>query len=171
MNLPIQNPWTKTPEQNGKAKRKNRTITTTIPASILTLLLHAKLPSRFWLDSFNTIVFLINRLPSQTLDMGSPYLRLYGRHLYYKMLHTLDFRCFPYLEEYRQHKLDPKSLPCVLIGYSSKHQGYICFYPPTKRVYTSRYVVFDESILPYYTPENLYSDSTIEGDLFTFNDP
>ena len=68
----------------------------------------------------------------------------------------------------RSHKLDPKSLPCVFIGYSMKHKGYKCLYPLTRQVYISRNVVFDESIFPYSTPTSFYKSDPLKGELCIF---
>lgn len=47
------------------------------------------------------------------------------------------------------HKLEPRSLQRVFIGYSPQHKGYICLYPLTGKVYISRHVVFDEECFPF----------------------
>ena len=101
----------KTPKQNGKAKRKHRNIT----ELGITMLFHAHLPPRFWTNCFSIVVFLINRLPSPHLNMESPFFRLYGRNLDYSSLRVLGSKCFPYLGEYKSHKLDPKS-PVFLLA-------------------------------------------------------
>ena len=93
-----------------------------------------------------------------------------GKHPDYGTFRILGSRCFPYLGDYRQHKLEPKSLPCVFLGYSSKHKGYKCLYPPIGRIYISRHVVFDESILPYSQPTCLYGHEPVEGELCTFSE-
>lgn len=48
------------PEQNGFTERKHRRIVETG----LTLLAHAHMPISYWVDAFNTAVYLINRLPT-----------------------------------------------------------------------------------------------------------
>lgn len=52
------------------------------------------------------------------------------------------------------NKLDPKSLPCVFLGYNEKFKGYHCYYPPIRKVFISRHVLFDEHDFPF---ANLYS--------------
>lgn len=37
----------------------------------------------------------------------------------------------------------------MFLGYSDKHKGYRCLYPPTGRVYISRHVIFDEINFPF----------------------
>jgi hypothetical protein len=41
-------------------------------------------------------------------------------------------------------KLDPRSLKCVFLGYSSSKKGYKCFDPNTKKTFISRDIEFDE---------------------------
>ena len=67
-------------------------------------------------------------------------------------------------------KMDPKSCPCVFIGYSMKHKGYKCLYPPTGRFCISRHVVFHESIFPYSMPTSLYKNDSLERELCTFSE-
>jgi hypothetical protein len=38
---------------------------------------------------------------------------------------------------YNSHKLQPRSLQCVFLGYSLLHRGYKCLHIPTGRLYTS----------------------------------
>lgn len=45
-----------------------------------------------------------------------------------------------------QHKLSPRSIPCVFLRYPSSHKGYRCLDPSSGKVILSRHVVFDESV-------------------------
>ena len=49
------------------------------------------------------------------------------------------------------HKLSPRSIPCVFIGYSLLHKGLRCLDKKTDRVYMSRHVQFFEDYFPYAT--------------------
>jgi hypothetical protein len=42
------------------------------------------------------------------------------------------------------NKLSPRSTACVFLGYPTDHRGYRCLDLTTRRVITSRHVVFDE---------------------------
>lgn len=44
----------------------------------LSLLSHAFIPLSYWLYAFSTAVYLINRLPTPTLQLLSPYAKLFG---------------------------------------------------------------------------------------------
>ena len=51
---------------------------------------------------------------------------------------------FLYLRDYVKNKFTPKLYHCVFFGYSPMHKGYRCLHPPSKIVYLSRHVIFDE---------------------------
>jgi transposase InsO family protein len=53
-----------TPQQNGVAERKNHHLLD----MVRTLLLESSVPPRFWCEALCTSVYLINRLPSPTLN-------------------------------------------------------------------------------------------------------
>jgi hypothetical protein len=70
-------------------------------------------------------------------------------HPNYSSLRAFGSKCFPYTWDIRKHKFDPKTLPCIFVGYSEKHKAYKCFHPTSKKIFISRHVVFDELIFPY----------------------
>ncbi|KAL4581705.1 hypothetical protein LXL04_006232 [Taraxacum kok-saghyz] len=77
---------------------------------------------------------------------------LYNKTLDYGFLKTFACLCFPFLRPYNSHKIDFRSKPCVFIGYSASHKGYLCYHQPTSRIYIARHVVFDEDVFPYTSP-------------------
>jgi hypothetical protein len=133
-----------TPQQNGLAERKHRHIVETG----LALLAQSKLPSTYWVDAFNTAVYLINRMPTSVLHNRSPYFNLLQRNPNYSILRTFGCSCYPLLRPYNKYKLMFRSKRCIFLGYSSNYQGYRCLDPATKRLYISRHVVFDENTFP-----------------------
>jgi len=92
-----------TPEQNGLAERKHRHIVETG----LTLLFHANVPLKFWVDAFLTFVYLINRLPLSSIGKDTPYFKLFGKH------RIFGCQCFPYLKTPGMHKFSRKTASCV----------------------------------------------------------
>lgn len=60
-------------QQNGKNERKHRHIVETS----FTLLAHASMPLQHWWLTFETTVFLINRMPTLTLNHESSYKKLF----------------------------------------------------------------------------------------------
>ena len=142
-----------THQQNGSAERKHRHVVETG----LTLLAQASMPLRFWDEAFHTACFLINRLPTRTINMNTPLQRLFGTAPDYTFLRTFGCACWPCLRPYNNHKLQFRSKRCVFLGYSSTHKGYKCLHVSSGRVYISRDVVFDEQSFPYADPSK--SDS------------
>lgn len=80
-----------TPQQNGFIECKHRHIV----GIGLCLLSQAFLPSKFWVDAFPTVVFLINHSPIKQLDYESPYKKISGKNPNYTFLKVIGYTCFP----------------------------------------------------------------------------
>lgn len=114
----------------------------------MSLFSHACMSLSYWSYAFSTVVYLINRLPTPTLQLFSPYVKLFGTSPNYSKLRNFGCLCYPWLRPYSSHKLAPRSTLCVFLGYSSTQSAYLCLDPVTSRLYTSRHVKFVESIFP-----------------------
>ena len=112
-----------TPQQNGVAERKNHHLLDVVR----TLLIESSVPTKFWVEALSTAVYLINRLPTVTLNYDSPYLRLFGIPPEYKSLYTFGCVCFVHLPPTERHKLAAQSVTCVFMGYSPTEKGFICY--------------------------------------------
>ena len=108
------------------------------------MLFHSGAPLFLWVEVFSTVVYLINHLPSSTLNTETRYFALHGTHPDYTSLRVFGSKCFPYTWDTRQHKFDPKTILCVFVGYSDKHKGYKCFHPLSRNFFISHHVIFDE---------------------------
>jgi transposase InsO family protein len=128
-------------QQNGIVERKHRHII----ECALTLLSHASLPTTHWTYAVTTAIHLINRLPSPHLSHKSPWEHLFHKAPDITHLKTFGCLCYPYLRPYNTHKLQPRSTPCIFLGYPSHTKGYICLDPTSHRIYISRHVIFNES--------------------------
>jgi len=128
--------------QNGLAECKLRHILETG----LTLLAHAYLFNKYWVDSFLTAIYTINRLPTATLHNVSPYEKLYHKSPDYQRLRVFGCLCYPLLRPHGFHKLEYRSKSCIFLGY--QYAGYKCLDPVTNKAYLSRHVVFDETSFP-----------------------
>lgn len=111
----------------------------------LTLLSQASLSLDF--DTFSIAVYLTNRLPSIDLQGISPMEKLFTMKPDYSILKIFGCLCFPSLRSYNNHKIDPKSTPCLFLGYSNQHKGYKSL-ASSGRLYISRHVLFDEQNFP-----------------------
>ena len=115
----------------------------------LSLLTHASMPLSFWTHAFATAVYLINRLPTPTLNNSSPFTTLFRTEPKYSKLRAFGCLCYLWLRPYPRHKLDPKSTPCVFIDYSPTQSAYYCFDPSLNKNYVSRHVKFIEHSFPF----------------------
>jgi len=133
-----------THHQNGVVERKQRHIVDLG----LTLLTQASLPLTYWDHAFLASVYLINRLPTASLNFQIPYQVLYHQKPNYNFLKVFGCACFPLLRPYSAHKYDFRSHECLFLGYSSSHKGYKCL-SPSGRIFISKDVLFNESRFPY----------------------
>jgi Reverse transcriptase (RNA-dependent DNA polymerase) len=133
-----------TPQQNGTSERRHRHIVELALSSMA----NASLPSCYWDDVFLSMVYLINRQPSSHNGF-SPYFTLFQKLPDLSSLWVLDCLCFPYTRPYTDHKLQPRSLLCVFLGYSLTHKGYKCLHIDSGRMFISRHVSFDEQTFPF----------------------
>ena len=154
-----------TPSQNGRAERKHRHITETG----LTMLFHANVPLNLWVEAFSTAVFTINRLPTPVLNGVSPFEILYGKSPTYELFRIFGCLCFPYLRDYTKHKFEPRSLPCIFLGYNSSYKGFRCLDPKSHRVFITRHARFDETVFP--SSSSHMQPSPTLSDYISFHDP
>jgi Reverse transcriptase (RNA-dependent DNA polymerase)/gag-polypeptide of LTR copia-type/Integrase core domain/GAG-pre-integrase domain/Domain of unknown function (DUF4219)/Zinc knuckle len=130
-----------TPQQNGVAERKNRTVL----EMSRSLLKHAKLPNNFWAEAVGTAVYLLNRAPTKSLDGETPMSIWAGKRP--DVSHFKVFGCVAYgfVHEQKRDKLGDKATKEIFIGYSERTKGYRLYNPVTKKVTVNRCVVFDEN--------------------------
>ncbi|PKU86178.1 Retrovirus-related Pol polyprotein from transposon TNT 1-94 [Dendrobium catenatum] len=147
-----------TPEQNGLAERKHRHIIETTRA----LLFHSNIPQKFWIHAVQTVVHLINRLPSLSNKLSSPYQMLFNKPPDYNSFRIFGCLCYPFLPQAALSKFHPKSIPCVFVGYPLSSKGYICYNISSGKFIVSRHVKFLETIFPFQqsTPEPVQSSTT-----------
>jgi hypothetical protein len=107
-----------TSPQNGKAERKIRSINNIIR----TLLIHASLPPSFWQYALEMATYISNILPSKSINFQSPVSMLYNKNPSYTHLRIFGCLCFPLFPSSTIHKLQPRSTPCVFLGYPSNHR-------------------------------------------------
>ena len=78
-----------------------------------------QVPKHFWVDTVSTACFFINWMPSSVLNWDTLYHILFPN----KPLFPIEPRVFGgtcFVWDVRPHvyKLDPKSLKCILLGFS-----------------------------------------------------
>jgi len=156
-----------TSQQNGRAERMIRRLNDIIR----TLLAHAHLPPSFWVEALHTATYLHNILPTKRLNQSTPHFALYLRHPSYEHLRVFGCACYPNTSATTPHKLHPRSLRCIFLGYPPDHRGYRCYDPYTGKVLISRHVVFDENCFPYTKPTSPNAYRFLEDSPLHFHHP
>lgn len=129
------------PQQNGVAERKNRTVM----EMARTILKQLNTPLEFWAEAVATAVYILNRSPTSALDRLTPHEALTGYKP--KVDHLRVFGCLAYaiVDPQARRKLDDRSQRMVFIGYCENSKAYKVFDPESKKVRVSRDVQFVEN--------------------------
>ncbi|GJW45612.1 putative ribonuclease H-like domain-containing protein [Tanacetum coccineum] len=107
----------RTPQQNGVAKRKNRTL---IEAA-RTMLADSKLPTMFWTEAVRTACYVLNRVLVTSPHNKTPYALLTGN------IPSVPFGCHVTILNTSDHlgKFDGKADEGYIVGYSANNCGYL----------------------------------------------
>jgi hypothetical protein len=130
-----------TPQQNGVAERKNRTLMDMARS----MLAEFMSPYNFWAEAISMACHSSNRLflrkglnmtPYEILTESKPnisYYRVFG------------CKCFFKRKGVRLGKFDPKAIECIFVGYGAESHTYRVFNKSTEHVQESCSVVFKEN--------------------------
>ncbi|RVW74766.1 Retrovirus-related Pol polyprotein from transposon TNT 1-94 [Vitis vinifera] len=113
-----------------------------------------------------TATYLINRMPSRVLKFQTPCQTLLKSFPTTRLISTVPpkiFGCSVFVHINQQHrsKLDPRSLKCIFLGYSSNQKGYKCYSPVTRKFYNSIDVTFFET-QPYYPKNDIQGENSTQ---------
>jgi len=135
-----------TPQQNGVAERRNRTLFDMVRS----MMAQANLPISFWGDVLLTAAYILNRVPSKFVS-STPYELWNGVKPNLGYFHP--WGCVAYIHnishEYR--KLGPRGKKCIFIRYSEHSKGYVFIGEKANGRVTeieSRDVVFLKKVFP-----------------------
>ena len=112
------------------------------------MLSQSGLSTSYWSFAISAACHIINRLPIPLLSHKTPWETLFQKLAALTHLRVFGYTCFPLLTPYNSNKLQPKTKPCIFLGYPPLSKGYICLDQSTNQIYTSRHVLFDESYFP-----------------------
>lgn len=96
----LTNPYT--PEQNGVSERLNRTLV----ESARSMLIHAKMPLKFWAEAVNTAVYLHNRSPTSALKDKTPFESWFGKKPNVSHFKVFGSVCFVHTPDHLRKKLE-----------------------------------------------------------------
>ena len=110
----------RTPQQNGVAERRNRTLL----EMVRSMMAQANLPIQFWGDGLLTATYILNRVPSKSVS-STPYELWSQRKPNLNELHP--WRCAAYVHDtsHQFGKLGPRGKKCIFIRYSHHSKGFV----------------------------------------------
>lgn len=105
-------------------------------------------------------------MPIPIFRNNTPSHMLFRHKPKYTLLRVFSCLCYPWLQSFNTHKLEPRSRPCVYLDFSLSHHSFLCF-----DTHSNRHVVFFEHLFPYKTksyPDICLSYQTFSKFLSTF---
>nr|GEX31604.1 hypothetical protein [Tanacetum cinerariifolium] len=120
----------RTPQQNGVAERKNRTLI----EEARTMLADSKLPTMFWTEAVKTTCYVLNRVLVTSPHNKIPYALLTGNIP--SISHFKPFGCYVTILNTSDHlgKFDGKADEGYIVRYSASNKAYRVYNMPNKRV-------------------------------------
>lgn len=129
-----------TPQQNGVAERFNRTLLELMRSVIA----HRSLDKRLWGELVAAIVFIRNRVTSNSLPIHkTPYHLWHNKKPDVSHLRALGCECWYKITV--NSKLQSRASKGLLVGYSENRKAYRIWIPNTHTVVNSRNVQFNEN--------------------------
>nr|GEV70124.1 hypothetical protein [Tanacetum cinerariifolium] len=129
-----------TPQENGVAERKNKTIMTMVHS----MLNEKHVLKEYWAEATNWSVQVLNRCQTSALDNMTPQEAWSGMKPkvdYFRVFGCLAYVHVPYQ---KRHKLDEKSKVHVFLGVSKESKAHRFVDPLTNKIIISYYVKFNE---------------------------
>ncbi|MCH80155.1 copia-type polyprotein [Trifolium medium] len=130
-----------TPQQNGIAERKNRTIMDMVRSMIS----GKDVPKSFWPEAVNWAIYILNRSPAAALPNMTPEEAWSSSKPTVKHLRVFGCIAYTHVPDSHRKKLDDKSVKCIFLGISEESKAYRLYNPTTKKIIISRDVKFVES--------------------------
>ncbi|KAL4573803.1 hypothetical protein LXL04_020621 [Taraxacum kok-saghyz] len=134
----------RTPQQNGVAERRNRTL---IEAGC-TMLVEAGLPLSIWAEAVNTACYTQNRSIIVKRHGKTAYEMLKGRSPDVSYFHVFGCVCYILNQRDPRSKFEPKADEGIFLGYSSESKAYRVFNSKSQSIEELAHVKIDDDSYP-----------------------
>ena len=126
-----------TPQHNGVAERRNRTLLDMV-RSMMSM---SELPVSFWGYALETAIYLLNRVPTKSVP-NTPYELWTGKKP--SLNHIKIWGCPSHVRKSNVDKLGPRSDRCLFVGYTKMPTRFYFYNPSEQKVFVSRNAIFLE---------------------------
>jgi transposase InsO family protein len=126
-----------TPQQNGVAERRNRTLLDMVRS----MLSYSTLPISFWGYALQTAIYILNDVPSKSVPK-TPHELWTGRKP--SLQHLRIFGCPAHVLKGKTEKMESRSETCIFVGYPKETKGYYFYSPSDLKVFVSTNAKFLE---------------------------
>jgi transposase InsO family protein len=140
-----------TPQQNGVAERKNRTLF----ESARCMLQHKQLSNAWWAEAINTARYVLNRAPTTSVEGKTPEEVWSGKKPSVQHLRVFGCDAYAHVPDEKRTKLEPKSRKCIFLGYVEGTKCYRLYDVKNGSIIKSRDVKFVECDDSKQTKETL----------------
>ncbi|KAJ9551125.1 hypothetical protein OSB04_015170 [Centaurea solstitialis] len=127
----------RTPQLNGVAERRNRTLLDMVRS----MMSRATLPMSFWGYALETAAHILNLVPTKKVAK-TPSEMWTGTCP--SLAHIKVWGCEVFVRRETNDKLEPRAEKCLFVGYPYKSFGYIFYKPSENKVFVARRGVFLE---------------------------
>ncbi|KAK8936988.1 hypothetical protein KSP39_PZI012089 [Platanthera zijinensis] len=151
------------PQSNGVAERKNRTLIEMLNSMLLT----AGMPNSFWGEAVRTANHILNRVPHSQLT-STPYELWHGHPCRYDTLKTWGCIAYVRIQDLKRPKVGPRTTTCVYLGSAEDSAADRFLDLSTNTVIESRDVIFFEDkfvkdhSLSVFGSNDMISESIVE---------
>ncbi|SGZ35042.1 BQ5605_C068g12851 [Microbotryum silenes-dioicae] len=157
----------RTPQQNGRAERVNRSIV----EGILALLADAHLPKTFWEEAAAYFVYCKNLVQHSALDKATPNSVWQGGRTTASALHPFGCAAWLTVAPELRSKLDPKAVRVLFTGYDLASKAFRFYDTTTKKVTLGRNATFVDTEFPGLCGDSAEPDDDTHFASAPFADP
>ena len=137
-----------TPQQNGVAERRNRTL----QDMVRSMLSYSSLPISFWGYAIETAMYLLNLVPSKTVPK-TPTELWKGRKP--SLSHIRIWGAPAHVLRKDPNKLESRTEVCMFVGYPKGTRGRLFYSPSDKKVIVSTHAIFlEEDYISNFKPKS-----------------
>ena len=145
-----------TPERNGVAERRNRSLLDITRC----LLIDKELPGHLWAEAVKAAGDILNLRSTKRHPDRTPNELFQGKKPSISHLRVFGSSAFAHIPKNTRTKLDPRAEKCILLSFDEAAKAYRCYRPSTRKVFISRDLLIDETTSSKSTPVSVSSPPT-----------